>query len=215
MHEIRFYRDPNGVQPAKECLKNLQNQNSKNARIQVKQIASYITLLQERGLSLNKNIIDKVNEKYNIWELRPGCNRVLFVAWIDGMFVLLHAFPKKTQKHLSEKSIKPFVKLKILGKGGLMMNNNAIGESWEEVKKELFSPEEIIEIDASAALMEQLIEARQAQGISQKRLEELSGVSQPVIARMEKGITSPQLSTLLKVLRPLGLTLKIVPVPKT
>ena len=96
-----------------------------------------------------------------------------------------------------------------------MMNNNAIGESWEEVKKELFSPEEIIEIDASAALMEQLIEARQAQGISQKRLEELSVVSQPVIARMEKGITSPQLSTLLKVLRPLGLTLKIVPVPKT
>ena len=98
MHEIRFYRDPNGVQPAKEFLKNLQNQNSKNARIQVKQIASYITLLQERGLSLNKNIIDKVNEKYNIWELRPGCNRVLFAAWIDGMFVLLHAFPKKTQK---------------------------------------------------------------------------------------------------------------------
>lgn len=98
MHEIRFYRDPNGVQPAKEFLKNLQIQNSKNARIQVKQIASYITLLQERGLSLNKNIIDKVNEKYNIWELRPGCNRVLFVAWIDGMFVLLHAFPKKTQK---------------------------------------------------------------------------------------------------------------------
>ena len=66
------------------------------------------------------------------------------------MFVLLHAFPKKTQKHLSEKSIKPFVKLNILEKGNLMMNNNAIGESWEEVKKELFSPEEIIEIDASA-----------------------------------------------------------------
>ena len=124
-------------------------------------------------------------------------------------------FQRKLKKRLSEKSIKPFVKLKILEKGGLMMNNNAIGESWEEVKKELFSPEEIIEIDASAALMEQLIEARQAQGISQKRLEELSGVSQPVIARMEKGITSPQLSTLLKVLRPLGLTLKIVPVPKT
>ena len=124
-------------------------------------------------------------------------------------------FQRKLKKRLSEKSIKPFVKSKILGKGGLMMNNNAIGESWEEVKKELFSPEEIIEIDASAALMGQLIEARQAQGISQKRLEELSGVSQPVIARMEKGITSPQLSTLLKVLRPLGLTLKIVPVPKT
>ncbi|MBQ9251952.1 MAG: helix-turn-helix transcriptional regulator [Clostridia bacterium] len=92
------------------------------------------------------------------------------------------------------------------------MNNPAIGDSWEDVKKELFSDEEILEIEASAALMGELIEARHKKGISQKRLEELSGVSQPVIARMEKGATSPQVSTLLKVLRPLGLTIKIVPV---
>ena len=92
------------------------------------------------------------------------------------------------------------------------INNSAVGDSWEEVKKELFTSEEIAEIEASAALMGELIEARHKQGISQKRLEELSGVSQPVIARMEKGITSPQISTLLKVLRPLGLTVKITPV---
>ena len=91
-------------------------------------------------------------------------------------------------------------------------NRSAFGESWEEVKQELFTPEEIFEIEASAALMGELIEARHRQGISQKRLEELSGVSQPVIARMEKGTTSPQVSTLMKVLRPLGLTLRIVPV---
>lgn len=95
------------------------------------------------------------------------------------------------------------------------MNNNAIGESWTDVKTELFSPEEIVEIDAAAALMGQLIEARKTQGISQKRLEELSGVSQPVIARMERGTTNPQVNTLLKVLRPLGLTLEIVPSPKS
>ena len=92
------------------------------------------------------------------------------------------------------------------------INNSAIGDSWENVKKELFTPEEIDEIEASAALMGQLIEARHKKGISQKRLEELSGVSQPVIARMERGATNPQVNTLLKVLRPLGLTLKIVPV---
>ena len=91
------------------------------------------------------------------------------------------------------------------------INNSAIGDSWEDVKKELFTPEEIIEIETSAALMGELIEARHKKGISQKRLEELSGVSQPVIARMERGVTSPQVSTLLKVLRPLGLTVKIVP----
>ena len=98
MHDIRFYRDPDGVQPAKEYLKDLQKQNGKNARIQARQIASYIQLLAEYGLSLSRNIIDKVNDKYNIWELRPGSNRVFFVAWINGMFVLLHAFQKKTQK---------------------------------------------------------------------------------------------------------------------
>jgi len=37
----------------------------------------------------------------------------------------------------------------------------------------------------------------------------LSGVKQPIIARMEKGSTSPQLDTVLKVLAPLGKTLYI------
>ena len=94
-------------------------------------------------------------------------------------------------------------------------NNSAIGDSWEDVKKELFTPDEIAEIEARAALMGQLIEARHAQGISQKELEQLSGVSQPVIARMERGSTSPQIGTLLKVLRPLGLTMKIVPISES
>ena len=60
-------------------------------------------------------------------------------------------------------------------------------------------------------LIEELIEARQKKGIGQKKLEELSGVKQPVIARMEKGLASPQLDTIIKVLAPLGKTLAIVP----
>ncbi len=98
MHDIRFYKDPSGTQPAKEYIRNLKNQKGKSASIQAKQVAAYIQLLAEYGFSLNKNFIDKINEEYNIWELRPGNNRVFFVAWINGMFVLLHAFPKKTQK---------------------------------------------------------------------------------------------------------------------
>lgn len=98
MHDIRFYKDSSGVQPAKEYIKKIQSQKEKNARIQANQIASYIELLAKDGFSLNKNYIDKINEEYNIWELRPGSNRIFFVAWFEGMFVLLHAFPKKTQK---------------------------------------------------------------------------------------------------------------------
>ena len=91
------------------------------------------------------------------------------------------------------------------------MNNSAIGDSWEDVRKNLFTPEEISESDLRVAIMGELIKARQEHGISQKRLEELSGVKQPVIARMENGTTNPQLDTLLKVLAPLGKTLAIVP----
>ena len=92
-----------------------------------------------------------------------------------------------------------------------MKNNPAIGQSWEEVRAKLFTPEEIAESDLRVALIGELIRARQEKGISQKKLEELSGVKQPVIARMERGTTSPQIDTLLKVLAPLGKTLAIVP----
>lgn len=90
-------------------------------------------------------------------------------------------------------------------------NNPAIGSSWDEVRAELFTPEEIAASDLRVALIGELIKARQEKGISQKKLEELSGVKQPIIARMEKGTTSPQLDTVMKVLAPLGKTLAIVP----
>jgi len=89
------------------------------------------------------------------------------------------------------------------------MKNSAIGSNWKDVRKELYTPEEIAESDIKVALVGEIIKARQEQGISQKRLEELSGVKQPIIARMEKGSTSPNLSTILKVLAPLGKTLYI------
>ncbi len=95
-----------------------------------------------------------------------------------------------------------------------MMNNSAIGRTWEELEKEIFTPEEIAESRLRVALIGELIKARQEQGISQKKLEELSGVKQPIISRMEKGSTSPQLETVLKVLAPLGKTLAIVPIEK-
>jgi len=89
--------------------------------------------------------------------------------------------------------------------------SNAIGEDALEFMDTLLAPEEIAERDLRVALIGEFIKARQEQGISQKKLEELSGVKQPIIARMEKGITSPQLDTVLKVLAPLGKTLAIVP----
>jgi ribosome-binding protein aMBF1 (putative translation factor) len=88
--------------------------------------------------------------------------------------------------------------------------SNAVGRDALEFMDGLLTPEEVAESNLRVALIGELIKARQEKGLSQKKLEELSGVKQPVIARMEKGTTSPQLDTILKVLAPLGKTLAIV-----
>ncbi len=87
--------------------------------------------------------------------------------------------------------------------------NGAKWTTWEDVRKEVFTPEEIAESDLRVALIGELTKARRDRGLSQRELEELSGVKQPVIARMENGSTTPNLSTVLKVLAPLGKTLYI------
>jgi DNA-binding XRE family transcriptional regulator len=83
------------------------------------------------------------------------------------------------------------------------------GHTWEEIRTGLLTTEERAASKLRVAMMIELANARKERGLSQKKLEELSGVKQPVIARMEKGSTSPQLDTVLKVLAPLGKTLYI------
>jgi len=83
--------------------------------------------------------------------------------------------------------------------------------TWREVRPEIYTAEEIRESNLRVAIIGELIKARQEKNISQRDLEQLSGVKQPIISRMEAGVTSPQLDTLLRVLAPLGMTLAIVP----
>jgi len=89
---------------------------------------------------------------------------------------------------------------------------SAIGRSWEEFEKDVYTADEIRESDLRVSLISEFIRARDELGISQKKLEELSGVKQPIIARMEKGYSNPQIETVLKLLAPMGKTLAIVPI---
>ena len=75
-----------------------------------------------------------------------------------------------------------------------MKNKSSVGRNWKDVRKELFTPEEIAESDLRVALIGELINARKEKGITQRELEEISGVKQPVIARMENGSTTPNLT---------------------
>ena len=45
---------------------------------------------------MGENVTKHLEE--DIWELRPGTNRVLFFYFKDNTFVLLHHFRKKTKK---------------------------------------------------------------------------------------------------------------------
>ena len=84
--------------------------------------------------------------------------------------------------------------------------------SWEEVKANLnIDNEQEVEIRLEEEIIEATIEARKKCNLYQRELSEKSGVKQPAIARLEKGVNSPQTSTLIKVLYAMGYTLKVVP----
>ena len=82
---------------------------------------------------------------------------------------------------------------------------------WEDADKELYTSEEIMESDLRVAIVGALIDARNEQGITQKQLEEMTGISQVVISRLESGTTMPKIDTIQKLLAPLGKTLAVVP----
>lgn len=214
MHSIYFYKDKNGKELVLDYLKELSKRKDKDSWIKANKINDYIEILKQYGTQAGEPYLKHLDGE--IWELRPLRDRILFVAWHNGSYVLLHTLYEKNLENSKKRNRES--KAGAYGfdrKGELIMNeNSAIGSSWDEVRADLFTSEEIAESNLRVALIGELIKARQEKGISQKKLEELSGVKQPIIARMEKGTTNPQIDTILKVLVPLGKTLAVVPLEK-
>jgi len=80
-----------------------------------------------------------------------------------------------------------------------------------ELEMQYSTAEEIALRDLRVALVGELIKARDEKGMTQARLEELTGVKQSMISRIERGRSMPQVDTLIRLLAPLGKTLGIVP----
>ena len=84
--------------------------------------------------------------------------------------------------------------------------------TWNQVKEKLkFTAEEEAEIQLEEDLMEATIEARKRNNLSQRELSIKTGIKQPSIARIESRSRSPQVSTLIKLLYPMGYTIRVVP----
>ena len=96
MYKIYFYKRNDGSKPVRDYLDELEKKTDKDNRIKLNKIEDYIQSLRENGLQLRAPHIKHLDGK--IWELRPLRDRILFVAWHNESFILLHHFVKKTQK---------------------------------------------------------------------------------------------------------------------
>ena len=96
MNKVIFYKDKKGNEPVYEYMQSLNKKKSKDSRIKLNKIGDYIQILCEYGTTAGEPYMKHL-EGY-IWELRPLRDRILFAGYVDGSFVLLHQFMKKTQK---------------------------------------------------------------------------------------------------------------------
>ena len=84
-------------------------------------------------------------------------------------------------------------------------------EKWEEFEEKLnLTPEQEIEIGLEMDIIKSVIEARKSLIMTQSELSRRTGIKQPAIARFENGTHSPNISTLIKLLVPMGYGIKIV-----
>lgn len=87
-----------------------------------------------------------------------------------------------------------------------------MANTWKELRQGLnLTAEDEAAIDFEKELIRTMIKIRENQGLSQAQLAAKCKMKQPSLARMEKAAHSPQLDSFLRVLAPLGYTLKIEP----
>ena len=87
--------------------------------------------------------------------------------------------------------------------------------TWEDYKKEAktINPDikqDIEEMEVLAEIVSVIIERRNELGISQRELAEICGLPQSSVARIEACTVRPKVETLIKIMKPLGLTLSAV-----
>ncbi|WP_248929221.1 type II toxin-antitoxin system RelE/ParE family toxin [Paenibacillus hamazuiensis] len=98
MYNILFYEKEDGTKPVEDFIDQLDAaaQSNKNARVQLEQIIYCLNRLEDKGTRAGEKFTKRISS--DIWELRPGNNRILFFGWNGNHFVLLHHFTKTTQK---------------------------------------------------------------------------------------------------------------------
>lgn len=87
--------------------------------------------------------------------------------------------------------------------------------NWDDYKKEyaeksLVNSLEIATVEDIADIISEYVKTREEKGLTQGELAELVGIKQSAISRLESLKAIPQLDTMLRILKPLGLRLAVV-----
>ena len=85
-------------------------------------------------------------------------------------------------------------------------------KTWDDYKNHVFDvdPEiakDIKETEEIAAIVSAMIEKRKALGLTQRDLAAMCKIPQSSVARIESCAVKPKVETLIKIMKPLGLTL--------
>lgn len=132
MYKIEIYEDKNGQSPINDYIHNLQQNDSKDSKIKLNKIISYMRMLKQGGVSIGLPYIKHIEGK--IWELRPLRDRILFAYCNNDEIILLTIFMKQTQK-TPRKEIKKAKKLleDYLKRRGLKWERNLkLGMNWRK-----------------------------------------------------------------------------------
>ena len=145
---------------------------------------------------------------YKVKEVKALPDLKLWVRFIGGATKIYDVKPllKKWEPFkVFKKDTALFKKVKVdVGGYGIIWNDDldlACNELWYNGVAE--NPRDVM----ATELLCNLAAARQAKGLSQRDVEEKTGIRQPVIARVENGDSDPQLSTLIKMASACGMNI--------
>jgi len=96
LHKIYFHSNVRGQKPVLDYISELGDRSDKNSRIKFGKIQRCLQALAIHGTHVGEPYVKHLSG--DIWELRPLKDRILFAAWVDGSYIVLHHFVKKTQK---------------------------------------------------------------------------------------------------------------------
>ncbi len=135
-----------------------------------------------------------------------------FISAVTGAITFYYIIlEKEAKKHLIEKSKRPKQNEMIIYHERSLQN---IMKTWNNYKEHVKATEPenqqlITSIEEQSAIISEIIKQRNALGLSQRDLASMCKIPQSSIARMESLQTTPSLSTLLKIMKPLGLHLTV------